>query len=97
MQPTAGAAFYIGIVAFRVAAIMPIVGCLGLWLDLHDFLALYVNRRWCRRYRNHRGIADRRVTVSHPSHPVSVSISGRIIRSAAAVIAQTKPAQQSQP
>ena len=89
MHPTAGAAFHIGIVAFRIAAIMPIVGCLSLRLDLHDILALYVDRRW-RRYSNHRRIGDRRITVSHP---VSVSVSGRIIPGAAAVITQTESTQ----
>jgi hypothetical protein len=88
LLPAAGAAFHIRIVAFRIAAIMPIVGCLGLGLHLHDILALYVNRRR-RRYGNHRGIGDRRVTVS----PVPISVSGRIKPGAAAVIAQTESAQ----
>jgi hypothetical protein len=89
LHPTAGAAFHIGIVALRIAAIMPIVGCLGLRLHLHDILALYIDRRR-RRYGNHRGIGGGRITVSHP---VSISVSGRIIPSAAAVIAQTESAQ----
>jgi len=88
LLPAAGAAFHIRIVAFRIAAIMPIVGCLCLGLHLHDILALYVNRRR-RRYGNHRGIGDRRVTVS----PVPISVSGRIKPGAAAVIAQTESAQ----
>ena len=88
LYPALGTVFHVGIVAFWVAAIMPVVGCLGL-----RYFPLYVNRR-CRRHRNYGRIGDRRITVSHSpvSIPISVSVGGGIIGSAA-VITKTNSAQ----
>jgi hypothetical protein len=96
LYPAIGTAFHVGIVAFRVAAIMPVVGCLGLWLGLRHLL-LYINR-WRCRYGDHWGIGSGRVAISSISSvsipPIPVSISGwAIIRGAASIIAQAKATQ----
>ena len=91
LYPALGTVFHVGIVAFRIAAVMPVVGCLG--LRSLRYFPLYVNRR-CRRHRNYGRIGDRRITVSHSpvSIPISVSVGGGIIGSAA-VITKTNSAQ----
>jgi hypothetical protein len=89
LYPALGAIFHVGIVAFRVAAVMPVVGCRGL-RGLRYF-PLYVNRR-CGRYSNYGGIGDRRITVSHSPVSISISVGGGIIGSAA-VITKTNSAQ----
>jgi hypothetical protein len=93
LYPALGTAFHIGIVAFRVAAVMPVVGCLGLWLGLRHLL-LYINR-WRRRYGDHGGIGGSRVSVPSVSvPPIPVSISrGTIISRSASIIAQAKATQ----
>jgi hypothetical protein len=93
LYPALGTVFYVGIVAFRVAAVMPVVDCLGLWLGLR-YLLLYIDRRG-RRYSDNRGIGRGRVAVSSISiSPISVSIGGgAIIRGAASIVAQADAAQ----
>src|SRR5690349_2128821 len=44
LHPTAGAALDIGIIALRVAAIMPVIRDLRLSWNMHDILPLNVNR-----------------------------------------------------
>jgi hypothetical protein len=96
LYPALGTVFHIGIVAFRVAAVMPVVGCLGLRLGLRHLL-LYID--WRRRgYRDNRGIGRGRVAVSSISissiSPIAVSIDrGAIIRGAASIVAQADAAQ----
>jgi hypothetical protein len=100
LQPPVRAFFYVGIISFRVSAVVPIAGSLHLWLDLHDFLLLNVNG-WCGGRHNSRGVPIRlrisvigRVTIIRRvpdrriSIPASVAIRRWIIRRPAAIVAQ---------
>ena len=51
LQPAAGAIFNVRIIAFRVAAVMPVIRRLGLRLDLHNFLPLNIHGWWRSLYR----------------------------------------------
>ena len=94
MQPSVRTFFHIGVIPFRVSAVVPIVGSLTLRLDLHHFLLLDV-RGWRGGSHNSRGIPirlrisvvrrvpDRRIAIS-----VSVAVRRWIIRCPAAIVAQ---------
>jgi hypothetical protein len=92
LYPAFGTAFHVGIIALRIAAVMPVIGCLGLRLGLRHLL-LYVNRRRGRDC-DYRG---GRVAIPIPSVPVSavpISIDrGTVICGTAAVITQAQAAQ----
>ena len=70
LQPAARAVFDVGIVAFRITAIMPIIGCLSLRLrlNLYDLWLLLDVNRWCRRHCNGRRIpVIRRISIRRSS------------------------------
>jgi hypothetical protein len=97
LYPALGTVFHIGIVALRVAAVMPVIGCLGLLRLGLRYLLLYIDRRR-RGYGDNRGIGRGRVAVSSISissiSPIAVSIDrGAIIRGAASIVAQADAAQ----
>jgi hypothetical protein len=78
LQPAAGAIFDVGIIAFRVAAVMPVIRRLGLRLDLHNFLPLNIHGRWRSLYRYSGGVPiPSSIPVASPiavSSPVSGSV-----------------------
>ena len=82
LQPALRTVFHIGIVAFRISAIVPVIGTLSLWRHLHDPLLLDIDRRSGRNGDNRcisiiRRISCRRIAIR------------RWIRGAAPIIAQT--------
>ena len=100
MQPSVRAFFHVGIIPFRVPAIVPIVGSLSLRLDLHGLPLLDVNNR-SGRSRNSRGIpirlrisVIRRITIIRRvagrriAVTVSVAIRRWIIRRPVGIVAQ---------
>jgi hypothetical protein len=90
LYPAFGTAFHVGIVTFRVAAVMPVVGCLGLRLGLRHFL-LDINRgrrgnrdyRWIRCY----GIAVPSVSIS----PIPISSISSVSIDRGTIIGGTAP------
>jgi hypothetical protein len=96
LYPAFGTVFHVGVVALRIAAVMPVVGCLSLRLGLR-YLLLYIDRRRCR-HRDNRGIGCGRVAVPSISiptiPPISVSVDGgAIIGGAASIVAQADATQ----
>ena len=79
LQPAIGAVFDVGIVAFRITAIMPIIRCLSLRLrlNLYDLWLLLDVNRWCRRHCDGGRIAIiwcipviRRISIRRGSTPI---------------------------
>ncbi len=94
MHPAIGAIFDVGIVAFRVAAIVPIISRTSLWRNLYDLLLLDINRRRCG-HRNDRRIAVIRRIPRIPAIPAipavspiprRIPVSGWIIRHPVTII-----------
>jgi hypothetical protein len=94
LQPAARAIFDVGIIAVRLAAIMPVVGCgagnRGGRRRLYD-LRLLLDDNWGRRYRNNRRISGcvpitvrgvSAIAITRRSITIGrrISIVGRVVR-----------------